>query len=146
MYFDSLNMFSDQQAITATADSTKKVHLGGLKIAGKMDPIFIDIRVNADFLTLTSLAAKLQQADTENGSYTDVPGGDSGAIGVANLKAGYKFGLRILPRAVTKPWLKLVYTVAGTNATAGKVTAALVREEQDSYEAGQYIDKGRVIA
>ena len=146
MYFDSLNMFSDQQAITATADSTKKVHLGGLKIAGKMDPIFIDIRVNADFATLTSLKVELQQADTENGSYATVAGGDTGAIGVANLKAGYKFGLRILPRSVTKPWLKLVYTVAGSNATAGKVTAALVREEQDSYEAGQYIDKGRVIA
>lgn len=145
MYFDSLNMFSDQQAITATADSTKKVHLGGLKIAGKMDPIFIDIRVNADFATLTSLKVELQQADTENGSYATVAGGDTGAIAAASLKAGYKFGLRILPRSVTKPWLKLVYTVAGSNATAGKVTAALVREEQDSYEAGQYIDKGRVI-
>lgn len=146
MFYDSLNMFSDQQAITATADSTKKVHLGGLKIAGKQDPIFIDIRVNADFNNLTSLAAKLQQADTENGAYTDVPGGDSGAVLLASLKAGYKFGLRILPRGVTKPWLKLVYTVVGTAPTTGKVTAALVREEQDSYEAGQYIDKGKVIA
>lgn len=145
MFYDSLNMFSDQQAITATADSTKKVHLGGLKLAGKMDPILIDIRVNADFATLTSLAVKLQQADTEGGSYTDVDAG-TGAIGVASLKAGYKFGYRILPGKVTKPWLKLVYAVAGSNATAGKVTAALVREEQDSYEAGQYIDKGKVIA
>lgn len=145
MYFDSLNMFSDQQAIAGTADSTKKVHLGGLKIAGKMDPILIDIRVNVGFSTLTSLAVKLQQADTENGVYSDVDAG-TGAIGVASLKAGYKFGYRILPRAVTKPWLKLVYTVAGSNETTGKVTAALVREEQDSYEAGQYIDKGRVIA
>jgi hypothetical protein len=146
MFYDSLNMFSDQQAITATADSTKKVHLGGLKIAGKMDPIFIDIRVNANFATLTSLKVELQQADTENGSYATVAGGDTGAIAAASLKAGYKFGLRILPRSVTKPWLKLVYTVAGDNATTGKVTAALVREEQDSYEAGQYIDKGKVIA
>jgi hypothetical protein len=146
MFYDSLNMFSDQQAITATADSTKKVHLGGLKIAGKMDPIFIDIRVNADFNTLTSLKVELQQADTESGSYATVAGGDTGAILLANLKAGYKFGLRILPRSVTKPWLKLVYTVAGTAPTTGKVTAALVREEQDSYEAGQYIDKGKVIA
>ena len=145
MYFDALNMFSDKQAITATADSTKKVHLGGLKLAGKMDPIFIDIRVNADFATLTSLAVKVQQADTEGGSYTDVDAG-SGAIAAASLKVGYKFGFRILPRNVTKPWLKLVYTVAGSAATAGKVTAALVREEQDSYEAGQYINAGRVVA
>jgi hypothetical protein len=140
-------MFSDQQAITATTDSTKKVHLGGLKLAGKMDPIFIDIRVNEAFNNLTSLKVELQQADTEDGSYATVAGGDTGAIPLASLKAGYKFGLRILPRSVTKPWLKLVYTVAGTTApTTGKVTAALVREEQDSYEAGQYIDKGRVIA
>ncbi len=146
MFYDSLNMFSDQQAITATADSTKKVHLGGLKLAGKMDPIFIDIRVNEAFNNLTSLKVELQQADTEGGSYATVAGGDTGDIPLASLKAGYKFGLRILPRSVTKPWLKLVYTVVGTAPTTGKVTAALVREEQDSYEAGQYIDKGRVIA
>jgi hypothetical protein len=146
MFYDSLNMFSDQQAITATTDSTKKVHLGGLKLAGKMDPIFIDIRVNEAFNNLTSLKVELQQADTEDGSYATVAGGDTGAIPLASLKAGYKFGLRILPRSVTKPWLKLVYTVVGTAPTTGKVTAALVREEQDSYEAGQYIDKGRVIA
>ena len=146
MFYDSLNMFSDQQAITATADSTKKVHLGGLKLAGKMDPIFIDIRVNAAFNNLTSLNVKLQQADTESGSYTDVPGGDAGTLLLAALGAGARFGIRILPRGVTKPWLKLVYTVVGTAPTTGKVTAALVREEQDSYEAGQYIDKGKVIA
>ena len=55
------------------------------------------------------------------------------------------FGFRFLPRAVTKPWLKLVYTVTGTAPTTGKVFAALLREEQDSYEAGQYINQGRVI-
>ena len=146
MYFDALNMFSDKQAITATADSTKKVHLGGLKLAGKMDPIFIDIRVNAAFATLTSLRVELQQSDTEGGTYATVPGGDTGAIALASLVAGYKFGLRILPRSVTKPWLKLVYTVVGSNATKGSVTAALTREEQDSYEAGQYINEGRVVA
>ena len=146
MFYDSLNMFSDKQAITATADSAKKVHLGGLKLAGKMDPIFIDIRVNEDFATLTSLKVELQQADTESGSYATVAGGDTGAIARASLVAGYKFGLRILPGSVTQPWLKLVYTVAGSDATKGKVTAALVREEQDSYEAGQYINKGRVVA
>lgn len=146
MFYDALNMFSDQQAITATADSTKKVHLGGLKIAGKTDPILIDVRVNADFNNLTSLKVEIQQADTESGSYATVAGGDTGAILLASLKTGYKFGLRILPRSVTKPWLKLVYTVVGTAPTTGKVTAALVREEHDSYEAGQYIDKGKVIA
>lgn len=146
MFYDSLNMFSDQQAITATADSTKKVHLGGLKLAGRMDPIFIDIRVNAAFATLTSLQVELQQADTESGTYATVAGGDTGAIAAASLVAGYKFGLRILPGSVTQPWLKLVYTVAGSNATTGKVTAALVREESLPYAAGLYIDKGAVVA
>lgn len=146
MILDSLNMFSDQQAITATADSTKKVHLGGLKLAGSMDPILVDIRVNADFNNLTNLNIKLQQADTENGSYADVVGGDCGTLLLAALKIGSKFSIRVLPKGVTKPWLKLVYTVTGTAPTTGKVTAALVREEQDSYQAGQYINKGKVIA
>lgn len=146
MIYDALNIFSDSQAITATADSTKKVHLGGVKIAGKGEPILINIKVVEDFATLTSLKVEVQQADTEGGSYATVGGGDSGAIPVATLKRGYMFPFRFLPRAVTKPWLKLVYTVAGSNATAGKVMAALVHEEQDSYEAGQFIDKGKVVA
>lgn len=146
MFYDSLNIFSDSQAVTATADSSKKVHLGGIKIIGKGKPVLLEVKVVEDFATLTSLAVKLQQADTEGGSYADVPGMDSGAIAVATLKRGYKFPFRWLARGVTKPWLKLVYTVAGSNATAGKVMAALVREEQDSYEAGQYIDKAKVVA
>lgn len=146
MFYDSLNIFSDSQAITATADSTKKVHLGGVKIAGKGDPIFVECKVTQAFNNLTSLNAKLQQADTESGSYTDVPGGDFGTLLLAALAIGAKFGVRILPRGITKPWLKVVYTVVGTAPTTGKVHTALVREEQDSYEAGQFIDKGKVIA
>ena len=35
---------------------------------------------NAPDMNLTSLNVKLQQADTESGSYTDVPGGDAGTL------------------------------------------------------------------
>lgn len=146
MFYDSLNVFSNNQAITATADSTNKVHIGGLKLAGKMDPILIEIKVTAAFDKLTNLDVALHQADTEGGSYTAVPGMSETKL-LAALTKGAKFaGFRILTPGTTKPWLKLVYTVTGTNPDVGKIHAALVREESTPYQAGQYIDKGTVIA
>ena len=44
---------------------------------------------------------------------------------------------------MTKPWLKLAWTVTGS-FTAGKIFAALVREDSEAYEAGQYINSGKV--
>lgn len=143
MILDNLNIFSDSQAITATADSTNKVNIGLVNV-GKGDPLIFKVKVTEAFNNLTSLKAELFQCDTESGSYTAVPGANSTVL-LAGLTVGADFGFRFLPRGVTKPWLKVTYTVTGTAPTTGKVFAALLREEQDSYEAGQYIDKGVTV-
>ena len=44
---------------------------------------------------------------------------------------------------MTKSWLKMVATPTGT-FTAGKVFAAVVREDDQPWEAGMYIDAGVV--
>ena len=62
---------------------------------------------------------------------------------LADLTAGKSIGWRFLPPGVSKPWIKMVATPTGT-FTAGKIFAAVVREEEQSYEAGMYIDAGMV--
>ena len=144
MNLDDKNIFSDNQAITETADSTKKVnvmaHLGRID-AGE---VFVTVKVTESFNTLTSLDIDLQQAATENGSYTSVH--KVAAIPRASLVKGFKAPFRVPPADAKSPWFKLVYTVNGSAPSTGKIFAALTREEEQKYAAGLYIDKGRTIA
>ncbi len=146
MIIDNLNLFSDSQVITATANSTKKVNIDAGKLLGKGEILYLDVRVMEAFNNLTSLTVELHQAATENGVYSLVPG-MSETILLAGLKKGGRAkGLMRLSRAATGVWYKMVYTVTGTAPTTGKVFASFVREVPDWYEAGQYIDKGKVVA
>jgi hypothetical protein len=141
---DNKNIFSDKQAITETADSTSKVNLMAFMGKVKAGNPYVSIKVTENFATLTSLDIDLLQAATESGSYTSVH--KISAIPRATLIKGYRVPIRVLPSAVKSPWLKLVYTVNGSAATAGKIFAALTREEGVKMEAGLYIDKGKTIA
>lgn len=141
---DQKNIFSDSQAITATADSTKKVNV--MPYIGRIDPceVYLTVKVVEDFNNLTSLDVDLQQASTESGSYTSVA--KLSAVPLASLKKGYKFGFRALPATAKSPWFKIVYTVNGSAPSTGKIFAAFTREETQKYEAGLFIDKGRAVA
>ncbi len=142
MIIDSnLILFENKDDIikTATGDA---IALNSLLIPGKAEPIPIMLRVKEDLEGATSVAVKLQQADSETGTYADVSGA-SLTIAVADFKVGKRFGWRFLPRSVTKPWLKLSVTVTGT-ATAGKLFACISGFEDEPYEDGMYIDKGVV--
>ncbi len=131
---------NDKTIVTATGDA---VALNSLKIPGKAEPIPILVKVTEELEGATSVAVKLQQADSETGTYADVSGA-SLTISAANFVPGYKAGWRFLPRSVTKPWIKLVVTVTGT-ATAGKLFACVSGFEDDSYEDGLYINNGIVV-
>lgn len=129
----NLDIFSDAQAVTATAVSTNAVYVG--KFAGQGEPIDIVARVVADFATLTSLAVSIREATTEGGSYTDIISVPT--VALASLVIGYEFKFTFLPR-VESPWIKLNYTVTGSNATAGKITALLRAGRQGVYKDGLF--------
>lgn len=141
MIIDSNLVFTDGP-IVSTEDSDP-IALTSLFKPRRMDPIPMTLRVTADFNNLTSLGIKLVESDTQSGTYTDVPAAST-TILLADLKAGKKIGWRFLPHTVEKPWLKLVYTVTGTAPTSGAVFAALLREREEPYEAGMYINGGVV--
>lgn len=144
MIFDSTNLFSDAQAITATAASENVIDFGTVdtpqhaanplsRDVGKGSKAFMRVQVVEDFATLTSLKVAIQVSDVENFGSGVTTLLESEAVPAADLKAGYVFPLEQVPRGANKRYIRLNYTVAGTNASAGKVTAGLVfgNEERD---------------
>lgn len=143
MIIDDNAVLIDGVAITDAAVTGPAVGLTSLLKPGRAEPIHVVAKVmDADFAGGTSIAFKLQQSDTEDGTYNDVPGSSISVV-LADLTAGKSIGWRFLPPGVSKPWIKMVATPTGT-FTAGKVFAAVVREEEQPYEDGMYIDAGMV--
>jgi len=128
---DKQNTFSENQAVTVTAASTNVIDLQAGRDLAAGTPVRLHIQVTEDFATLTSLTVTVEGDTVENfASATTLA--SSGVIPVASLKAGYVFPLTFVP-ATSEQYLRLYYTVSGTTATAGKVTAFLADEVQSNH-------------
>lgn len=140
MLQDAQDLFSDAQAVTATAVSTNvldKNHLAN---------VFKDLGTGKDLyvvITCTETAAAAGAATVtfslESDGASDLSSPTthltSGAIGKAALVAGMAPLVFALPRQANyERYLGLRYTVATGPLTAGKFTAALV-SEVPSYKA-----------
>lgn len=137
-------LFSEGQAITATAISDNVLQFldtgtvpresGAIdRNLGRGTYIPMLLQVTEDFATLTSLTVTVETADNAALSSGAAVLATTGAIPVASLKAGYRFpSPLVLPDATLKEHLGLRYTVGGSNATAGKITAALATEVQQA--------------
>lgn len=138
MIFDQQTLLSDAQAITASAVSTNVIDLGPIKTGivrdiGKGQPIPLRVQVVETFNTLTSLTFSLQVDDNEAfGSPKTV--WTSPAVVLADLKAGKVITPEYIPRGTDERYMRLNYTVAGTNPTLGKVTAGVVAGAQSNGE------------
>lgn len=142
MIFDAQSKFSAAQAITVSAASTNVIDLGAAGIpygdtaaltrdqgVGEMVPLLI--QVTTAFATLTSLKVAVQTSVDE--AFTSpVTVLESEAIAAASLVAGYVFNIDKLPEKTRLRYVRLYYTVAGLDATAGKVTAGIVAARQNN--------------
>lgn len=126
MILDNEALFSDDQAITASAVSTNVLKLPANAAVG--NPLPIVVQVTEDFATLTSLAAYVE-TDDNSGFSSGTTQITTAAIAAADLVEGYKFTLHYVPRG-NEEYIRLGFTVAGSNATAGKVTAGVVFDDQ----------------
>ena len=143
MILDDNLVFTDG-TLTSTG-SSNPVALTSFHNPGKMDNLYIMIRCIEAFAGADSIAVKLQQSDTKDGSYTDVPGfGVTLSDDDGDFIQGAIKGYFSLPSTVTKPWMKLHYTVTGT-VIAGKIFAAITPYKDLPYEPGEYIDAGKVV-
>lgn len=138
------NLVSIDAESFASAVTGKAVALTGFLKPGRVEPVPVAIHVNEPAQGGESLTIKLQHSDAEDGSFEDVPGA-SFTVEAASLVPGRNLGWRYLPPDVSKPWIRVVATPAGS-FSAGTLTAAVVREDEFLYESGMYIDKGRTLA
>lgn len=132
MILDNQTLFSDQQAVTATAASTNVIDLGPINTGirrdigpGKPIPVLIQVTEDFDAAGAATLAVALQVDD--NSSFSSPKTVASLApIALADLVAGYQVPLDYIPRGTDERYLRLNYTVATGPMTAGKVHAGIV--------------------
>jgi len=82
---------------------------------------YLLIQVTEAFNTLTSLTITIEVGSTTALGTAVV----STTILLANLKAGKQAAMVCLPKDINARYLGVRYTVAGTNPTAGKITAGI---------------------
>ena len=135
MILDAQSLLSDDQAITATAVSTNVIDFGatGTPVGGAAAltrdigagmPVPLLVQVTEDFNTLTSLTITVEVSAAENFASARTVA-STGAVPLASLTAGYQAALATVPLTANERYLRVSYTVAGTNPTTGKVTAGL---------------------
>jgi len=127
MILDSKLEFSNAQAVTATAASTNAIDIGlAAPNIGDGTPKRVEVIVNTNFATCDSLKATLEES-ADDSTYTTLL--DGVAVAVASLKKGKKLLSVPLPTQ-HKRYLRINYTIAGSNATAGKVDAFVCESAQ----------------
>lgn len=140
MILSAQQLFSDDQAITASADSTNVIDLGvaatpyGAVAAlnrdiGKGAKIPLLVQVTEDFDNLTTLEIKISTGAT-TALGTEIA---SQTIALADLVAGKQLNINVLPDGVVEQYLGIEYVVVGTAPTVGKVTAGITMGVQTNF-------------
>lgn len=137
MIFDSTNLFSDAQAITASAASTNVIDFGATdtpqhaanaitRDIGKGNVIELYAQVVEAFTAAGAGTLTIDlQTDTAEGFGSATTLWTSATIGKADLVAGYRLPIYFMPQGIQR-YLRLNYTVGTGPMTAGKITAGLV--------------------
>ena len=140
MIFSAEQLFSDDQAITANADSTNVIDLGvpGTPYdaaaalnqdIGKGAKVPLLVQVTAAFDNLTSLTINLSTGSTTALGTTIA----SQTIVLADLIAGKQINLDFLPNGIVERYLGVEYVVTGTAPTAGTITAGITMGVQTNF-------------
>lgn len=129
MILDNENLFSKQQAITGTANSTNVIDLGAAnQNIGVGYPLGLLAQVVEDFDNLTDLTIQVQTSTDE--AFSSPITLMEVTVALADLVAGYRTPFLHVPRGV-KRYMRLRYVVDGTNPSEGKVMAGLLFDQQD---------------
>lgn len=147
MIMDRTGLFSEKQAITATAASTNIVDLSPIgTVYGASSPLIRDIGkgneiplfvgVVQSFNNLTSLTIAIQTDDNAGFSSAKTVW-TSPAYTLAELAQGAKYLLPdSIPVGTDERFMRLYYTVAGSAPTLGQITAGVVMDRTTN--SGKY--------
>jgi hypothetical protein len=126
MYMDKQQMFSENQAVTASAASTNVIDLGSADAGRSSMEVFA--RVSEAFNNLTSLGVKLQTAtDADFTTPVDLPAQETDLL--AALTLNKEIFKAKLPQGCLR-YVRLYFTVTGTAPTTGKITAGIILDRQ----------------
>ncbi len=135
-------IYSDKQAITATAASTNVIDHGAngtvygatapvRRDQGKGGKVPILIQITEDFAGATALTVEVQVSANEAFSSPKTVASATRS-GAANLKAGAQFSIDRLPLGTDERYSRLNYVPTGT-VTAGRVTAQITMGNQQAH-------------
>lgn len=146
MILDNNALFSDSQAITASAASTNVYDLGAManipynpagtapvamrRNQGKAKAIPLLVQVVEAFNNCTSIKATIEES-SDNSTFTST--GVEQTILLADLTVGKKFYALQYLAPITKRYVRIYYTLVGTAPTLGKITAGIVGEVDSAY-------------
>lgn len=132
---DRFAIFSENQAITATAASTKDMLF--MAQIGQGQPVALEIKITEAFNNLTSLTLEIEQTTEADTTFASAESVYTEVIALADLTLGKRPFLRFLPN-IDKPRVRLYYTVTGTAPTTGKIWAGVVVGEDFPIKDGFY--------
>lgn len=131
MYVDAQNLFSDAQAVTATAPSTNLIDFGSVRDIAVGRELYVIIIVDTAFTDASSDSTVTVTIETD-----DNTGFSSAAIiqtigtFAALSAAGARLVARLQPDAGWERYVRLKYTVANGDLSTGALTAFLALDLQ----------------
>lgn len=137
MIFSAQQLFSNKQAITASANSTNVIDTGlrgtPFRAVAALDgdigrgtkiPVLIQVTEDFDNLTSLTITVETGASDTLGTSIL------SQTILAADLVAGKQVAFDVLPNDLTEQFLGIAYTVTGSAPSAGRVMAGITMGNQ----------------
>jgi hypothetical protein len=125
MLLDAQLLFSDLQALTATANSTNVIDTLAARDIAAGEDLYVVCVVTTTTVSAGSSTLTITLETDDNVSFSSATTlYTTSAIAKATLVAGYRALSFKLPR-YTERYLRLVYTVATADFTAGKFLAGI---------------------
>jgi Bbp16-like protein len=126
MILDAQNLYSDAQALTATAVSTNIIDHGADGNLGIGEPMCVLITVDVALDNTTTNETYTATLETDdNAAFTSATAVSDARTLTAGSAAGTKFVINVPPNTVMERFSRLTYTLGGTTPTA-TLTAALI--------------------
>ncbi len=129
MILDEQGLFSNKQAVTGSCVSENVLDMGKREVSFGT-PVGLFIQIAETFNNLTSLSIKVQTSMEEDFS-SNVDLVEQKML-LDELTKGAVSSIKFLPKG-NLGFLRLVYTVEGTNPTQGAIIAGVVDGVQESF-------------
>lgn len=131
MYVDAQNLFSDAQAITATAASTNLIDFGSVRDIGVGRELYLIIIVDTAFTDSGSDSTIAVTIETDdNTGFSSASTIQTIGTFAALSAAGTRLVARLQPDAGWERYVRLKYTTANGDLSTGALTAFLALDLQ----------------